>query len=278
MSEIEEPPTPQSTPPALISTLAEPVAKAEGCPPLVFRLHGDSRLSATIAVRPGMNRDELEACIVFAFAGHHAIQSAKGVYSGTHAAGCLLPLGVVAADPTCVRSGECILAVHPPYIRRAPRPMWPRLLGGALVALLLAALVFRARAAAGGSLSFTALLEPPLRQLYRSGPQFALPSVLGGFSVGFWEGASQHDVCARVTSHDASFWSQHPAECASIYRKKEDGYVLLVEYGLLFFVLWKLANAALGGVLAMLNPLNLVKLLWPSASSSSGRRREPDRR
>ena len=71
---------------------------------LVFRLHRDDPFRATIAVRPGMSREELQDCLAFEFAGRHQIHSVKGVYSAGSVAGCLLPLGVVAADPGCAQS------------------------------------------------------------------------------------------------------------------------------------------------------------------------------
>ena len=56
------------------------------------------------------------------------------------------------------------------------------------------------------------MLEPHLRSLYRGGPCLSI----GGVSVGFWEGAATHDVCARLTAHEATFWAQHPGECEQI--------------------------------------------------------------
>mmetsp|Transcript_2981 Transcript_2981/g.5296 ORF Transcript_2981/g.5296 Transcript_2981/m.5296 type:complete len:481 (-) Transcript_2981:123-1565(-) len=58
---------------------------------------------------------------------------------------------------------------------------------------------------------FDAVIEFPLREIYRHGP-----SVLG------WEGEPLPRICARVTYHgDESFWSRNIEECEQIYKTKE---------------------------------------------------------
>mmetsp|Transcript_40099 Transcript_40099/g.85372 ORF Transcript_40099/g.85372 Transcript_40099/m.85372 type:complete len:459 (+) Transcript_40099:134-1510(+) len=58
---------------------------------------------------------------------------------------------------------------------------------------------------------FDAVIEFPLRELYRHGP-----SVLG------WEGEPLPRICARITYHgDESFWSRNFEECEQIYKAKE---------------------------------------------------------
>ena len=82
------------------------------------------------------------------------------------------------------------------------------------------------------------MLEPHLRSLYRGGPCLSI----GGVSVGFWEGAATHDVCARLTAHEATFWAQHPGECEQIVARKEAAFVIGAEYALCALVAWKLAS------------------------------------
>eukprot|EP00581_Thalassiosira_minuscula_P005559 CAMPEP_0183736884 /NCGR_PEP_ID=MMETSP0737-20130205/50498_1 /TAXON_ID=385413 /ORGANISM="Thalassiosira miniscula, Strain CCMP1093" /LENGTH=501 /DNA_ID=CAMNT_0025971013 /DNA_START=39 /DNA_END=1544 /DNA_ORIENTATION=+ len=58
---------------------------------------------------------------------------------------------------------------------------------------------------------FDAVIEYPLRELYRHGP-----SIIG------WEGQPLPRICAQITYHgDESFWSRNIEECERIYYAKE---------------------------------------------------------
>lgn len=58
---------------------------------------------------------------------------------------------------------------------------------------------------------FDAVIEFPLRELYRHGPSF-----LG------WEGEPLAKICSRVTHHgDEQFWKRNMDECEAIYASKE---------------------------------------------------------
>eukprot|EP00041_Stephanoeca_diplocostata_P016929 m.336174 g.336174 ORF g.336174 m.336174 type:complete len:352 (-) comp20531_c0_seq11:452-1507(-) len=220
--------------------------------------HGESK---PIIVRHGMDRAELERCIRHAFRPVHQIKEVHGVYVGAS----LLPLAVLAESPEMVNGAECTVAVHPEFVAPSP-PRNPMLFMVKRMALLIAAVsvvigVVYWYAFAGEdpiSLAIGVLwraIDPSVRELYRNGPQFSV----GGISIGFWEGMEMHDVCARVTTHDGTFWSKHPEECVSIYRRKEDSFVFLVNYAIMALALWKML-AALPGVLlwTVLYPVRLL--------------------
>ena len=191
-----------------------------------------------------MSRDELQACLVHQYAAVHRIDCVLGVYieSAEEAPPqqrVLVPLAALAAEPASVEStDECALVVSPPYVPPTRR----RWCGGSYQAALavLAALSIVALVQLGPVSLLCCVMDPVLRHLYRHGPQFGL----GGVTVGFWESAAPHDICARITSHDAAFWLKNPGECDAIYARKEDAWVLFAEYVLLALVLWRLLSPA----------------------------------
>ena len=225
------------------SPAARPAADEPTLVPLTFRLHR-SLPTVKIAVRPGMSRDELQACLVYQYAAMHRIDCVLGVYiesaEEAHAQQrMLVPLAALAAEPACCEpTEECALVVSPPYVPPTRR-RWP---GGSYQAALaaLAALSIVVLVQLGPFTLLCCAVDPVLRHLYRHGPQFGL----GGVTVGFWESAALHDVCARITSHDAAFWLKNPDECDAIYARKEDAWVLFAEYVLLALVLWRLLSPA----------------------------------
>lgn len=215
-----------------------------------------SAARVVVTVRAGMPRAELEACLVYAFARRHRITSVVGVFACSEQAGPppsspLLPLAVLCAEPAALPDASCLLAIEPPFVpaRRAGllRPLcavgavlvaWAAARSGATTSLIMAPL--------------RELFESRLRMLYRQGPQLNL----GGVSIGFWEGAELHDICGRVTSHDATFWQKHPEECAAIYDKKVQSFVMLAEYTVLAVLAWKAVTRLLN---VLLSPLSVLR-------------------
>ena len=233
--------------------------------PIRFALSSTDARAArvVVTVRAGMPRAELEACLVYAFARQHRITSVVGVFACSEQAGPppaspLLPLAVLCAEPAALPDASCLLAIEPPFVpaRRAGL-MQPLCAVGALLV---------AWAAARSSGVTTSLVTAPLREvfesrlrtLYRLGPQFSL----GGVSVGFWEGAEPHDICGRVTSHDATFWQKHPEECAAIYDRKVQSFVMLAEYTVLAVLAWKAVSRLLNVLLSPLSVLRAVAGLF----------------
>ncbi|BBI30563.1 hypothetical protein QKT49_gp200 [Acanthamoeba castellanii medusavirus] len=68
---------------------------------------------------------------------------------------------------------------------------------------------------------FTALIAQPLYTLYRRGPSIA--------GYGWWEGASDEDICSRLTGVNAEFWRAGPASsamCSELIDRKFDAFVI----------------------------------------------------
>ena len=222
--------------------------------PIRFALSSADAMAARVVVTvlAGMPRAELEACLIYAFARRHRISSVVGVFAcsyqpGPQTSSPLLPLAVLCAEPAALPDASCLLAIEPPFV--------PARRAGLLRPLCTMGALLVAWAAATTSLITAPLqevFESRLRSLYRLGPQFSL----GGVSLGFWEGAELHDVCGRVTSHDATFWQKHPEECAAIYDKKVQSFVMLAEYTALALLAWKAVSRLLN---VLLSPLSMLR-------------------
>ena len=218
------------------------VVAARPVVPIEISLAGDAPGAPLVVVdvRAGMARDELEQCIAFAFKRRHKVGAVAGVIvphtDGGHPTK-LVPLGVVAAAPEALLNVPCVLACEHAYRRETWKARLARVAAehprscGLAVVLVLAWLL-------GVPILSPVMLEPHLRSLYRGGPCLSI----GGVSVGFWEGAATHDVCARLTAHEAAFWAQHPGECEQIVARKEAAFVIGAEYALCALVAWKLAS------------------------------------
>lgn len=73
------------------------------------------------------------------------------------------------------------------------------------------------------------LIMPPLWTLYRRGPEFTF--VVGGtstISMGFWKGADDVDVCARITGVSALHWATEDGNraCETLISKHFDAFVI----------------------------------------------------
>jgi len=91
--------------------------------------------------------------------------------------------------------------------------------------------------------------RPFLIGLYRNGP--TIPFM--GMSVGFWDGLSDTDFCAAVTSSTTSFWAKNPEECAVILRRKETQFYEMVEFIALLYVFFLSIRALIQSVFRSFN-------------------------
>ena len=62
-------------------------------------------------------------------------------------------------------------------------------------------------------------------------------------SVGFWRGASDADICARLTHTDSSLWIENQAECAAIILKDFESWVTLINTVVYVFVVLRCITA-----------------------------------
>jgi len=246
-----------------MSRSASPARARQLAQPLRFRLPGGGKVMKRVAVVPEMATKELESVLVAAFGAHHAISAVHAVHYLTEEDSCaadvLWPLAAIAEAPHLFAAGDLLMVVHPPTKTVASglsvRLLGPRVaaalestpyLWAALIYVGVAYLVLQGHLLARAWHVALNLFEGRLRELYRHGPMISL----GVADFGFWEGADLTDICARATSHDASFWQKHPDECERLYAKKEASFLLLTEYvGLAVLMLkaplWSLGWATL---------------------------------
>lgn len=82
-------------------------------------------------------------------------------------------------------------------------------------------------------------MRPTLKNIYKNGPAFEILNV----SLGFWAGKDVFQICSEMhPGTESSFWSsdKHNVDkCKEIYRKKEQGFVSIVEG---FFYLYIVFN------------------------------------
>jgi hypothetical protein len=75
--------------------------------------------------------------------------------------------------------------------------------------------------AALASTIFATLVAQPLEILYRRGPSIA--------GYGWWEGASDEDICSQLTGVNAEFWRTGPASsamCHELIGRKCDAFII----------------------------------------------------
>ena len=246
--------TPAVTRTAAPVTAANAPASASRVETIALRLSASGSV-VLLAVGQGMQREELQEAIVFAFARQHAIRFVRGVYvqqSNDNGAPLLVPLGVLASSPSLYAAGGPLtLAVEPPLSRPVSRFVrflrYIRDLGHSFGQ---AARLLCAPVALGALILLPWLaphiLEAPFRHLYRHGPAASG----GGVALGFWEGAEMADICARMTSTEAHFWRAKPDECAAMYGRKEAAFTTLVRYGFCGLATWKAFGLVIGLLLA----------------------------
>ena len=69
----------------------------------------------------------------------------------------------------------------------------------------------------------------PLHALWRRGPAL----------FGFWEGASDEQICARLSGVDAVFWGSSDAahgECARMILRRYDSFFVVAQFGAALWV------------------------------------------
>jgi hypothetical protein len=81
------------------------------------------------------------------------------------------------------------------------------------------------------------LLINPVKNVYLKGPKI----------LGLWGGDELHDICARLSGGESSFWSRNISECKGIINKHFESYYvfistilyLMVLYKFIYFVWWR---------------------------------------
>jgi len=67
---------------------------------------------------------------------------------------------------------------------------------------------------------FMAVFGSPLAVLYFHGPAV--------MQVGFWQGSSAIDICSKVSSLPADFWSLHREDCNELVFTRFENFVVIV--------------------------------------------------
>jgi hypothetical protein len=73
------------------------------------------------------------------------------------------------------------------------------------------------------------LLINPVKNVYLKGPKI----------LGLWGGDELHDICARLSGGESSFWSRNISECNGIINKHFESYYILISTILYLMVLYK---------------------------------------
>lgn len=71
----------------------------------------------------------------------------------------------------------------------------------------------------------------PLRRLYFHGPENI------AFGLGFWQGLSQSEICARIKNTSEKTWDKLPDECEQITEQLFQSFLITVETILWFYIL-----------------------------------------
>lgn len=112
------------------------------------------------------------------------------------------------------------------------------------------------------------LLVTPLEYLYRHGPR----------SWGFWGGATNHAICTVLAPRvDGDLWQTGYAddECERMVQRDIQGWVVLVETGIYFYILYESVRWIVGGTLQSMS--TCVKKAGQSVVEAwNGRRSDRD--
>ena len=76
------------------------------------------------------------------------------------------------------------------------------------------------------------IIEQPLRHLYLHGPRWG--------QYGFWQGASESDICADLTGVDATFWILHSDECTRRIDRQFGAITVLAYFIIYMWIAYKL--------------------------------------
>jgi hypothetical protein len=79
------------------------------------------------------------------------------------------------------------------------------------------------------------ILEPALRAVFFQGPP----------SLGFWGSQQLYDVCAALTSMDATFWKTHRLECFDLCERKFQAFYVMVRCALYVALLYYVVSSTL---------------------------------
>ena len=80
----------------------------------------------------------------------------------------------------------------------------------------------------------------PIQKLYFYGPVF--------LGYGFWEGASNTEICAHVTKYSQSFWESNTYDCDEIVNAKFYSFRVMVELTIYFACLFQLFCTLVNGL------------------------------
>ena len=81
---------------------------------------------------------------------------------------------------------------------------------------------------------YAAAFRDPLRHLYFHGPAW--------HGAGFWQGMSDADMCAQMTTVDAAFWGQHADDCTLLLERRFHSFALAVHALMLLFMTYRVAQ------------------------------------
>lgn len=100
----------------------------------------------------------------------------------------------------------------------------------------------------------TVTIDKPIRYLYRHGPDVSLFSLGGGAAVahfGFWKGASDADICSKLTGGvPAEHWLRHADECAAIVERQYQAFLTAIVVIFYIVLVYKFMNRLVYGLAA----------------------------
>ena len=81
---------------------------------------------------------------------------------------------------------------------------------------------------------YVAAFREPLRRLYFHGPAW--------HGAGFWQGMSDADMCAQLSTVDAAFWGQHATDCTLLLERRFDSFAIAVHALMLLFIMYRVVQ------------------------------------
>jgi hypothetical protein len=78
---------------------------------------------------------------------------------------------------------------------------------------------------------YKTFITRPLKQLFLYGPTV--------YSVGFWGGKRESEICREVTGHSQLFWEMNASECTELVESRFQAFKITWEVMVYFFFLYK---------------------------------------